>query len=149
MADGIYQLVYCSRNTIVDCDGDVDAEIMRILDASRRNNVGEQVTGALLFSAGSFAQVLEGPLPAIERTFERIQCDPRHSDVVVLQVLRSDRRNFADWSMAYAGKLAESGEAARALSDAQRRPGAEGAELVLATLRDLVSREEEWAPALG
>ena len=90
--------------------------------------------------------VLEGPLPAVERTFERIQCDPRHSDVVVLHVLRSDRRDFAEWSMAYAGKLTASGEAARALSEAQRQPGAEGAELVLATLRDLVGREEEWAP---
>ena len=149
MTETIYKLVYCSRNTIADCDGDVDAEIMRILDASRRNNVQEQVTGALLFSAGSFAQVLEGPLPAIERTFERIQCDPRHADVVVLHVLQSDHRDFADWSMAYAGKLAASGEAARAMSEAWRQPGADGAELVLATLRGLVGREEEWAPALG
>ena len=149
MADEIYQIVYCSRNTITDCEGDVDAEITRILDASRRNNIREQVTGALLFSAGSFAQVLEGPLPAVERAFERIQSAPRHSDIVILHVLRSDHRDFADWSMAYAGKIAESGEAARALSDAQHRPGAEGAELVLATLRDLVGREEEWAPTLG
>ena len=146
MADDICQIVYCSRNTITDCEGDVDAEVARILDVSRRNNAREQLTGALLYSAGVFAQVLEGPLSAVERTFERIQCDPRHSDVVVLHLLRSDHREFADWSMAYAGKLAESDEAARALSDAQRRPGAEGAELVLATLRDLVSREEEWAP---
>jgi hypothetical protein len=149
MADEIYQLVYCSRNTIGDCHNDIDAEIMRILDISRRNNVWEQVTGALLFSAGSFAQVLEGPLPAVERTFERIQCDPRHSDVIILHVLRSDHRDFADWSMAYAGKISESSEAARALSDVQRRPDAEGAELVLATLRGLMSREEEWTPAFG
>ena len=144
MDDTIYQLVYCSRNTVSDCHADVDAEIMRILDASRRNNARDGVTGALLFSAGSFAQVLEGPLAAVERTFERI---PRHADVVGLSVLRSGRRDFADWSMAYAGKLAESGEAARALSRACETAGQDGAETVLATLRGLVSREKEWAAA--
>ncbi|MBV9749326.1 MAG: BLUF domain-containing protein, partial [Acetobacteraceae bacterium] len=67
MDETIYQLVYCSRNTISDCQtSDTDAEIIRILEASRRNNVHDKVTGALLFSAGSFAQVLEGSLPAVE-----------------------------------------------------------------------------------
>lgn len=144
--DTIYQLVYCSRNTIGECQvADVDAEILRILEASRRNNVHDKVTGALLFSAGSFAQVLEGPLAEVEKVFERIQRDPRHADVVVLSVLRSHKRDFADWSMAYAGKLAASGEGARALSQALERPGQAGAEAVLAMLRDLVGRETEWA----
>jgi blue light- and temperature-responsive anti-repressor len=145
MDDTIYQLIYCSRNTIADCHTDVDVEIGCILDASRRNNRRDRVTGALLFSAGSFAQVLEGPLAAIERTFERIQCDPRHGDVVVLQVHRSGRRDFGEWSMAYAGRLEAASEAARALSRACEQQDTEGAETVLATLRHLVGREEEWA----
>lgn len=146
MDETIYQLVYCSRNAIADCHAaDMDAEILRILEASRRNNVHDRVTGALLFSAGSFAQVLEGPLAAVERVFERIQRDPRHADIVVLHVLRSQKRDFADWSMAYAGKLAASGEAARALSSALAQPGQDGAETVLSMLRDLVGRETEWA----
>ena len=148
MNETIYQLVYCSRNTVGDCQvADMDAEIQHILDASRRNNMRDKVTGALLFGAGSFAQVLEGPLAAVERAFERIQCDPRHADVVVLHVLRSQQRDFADWSMAYAGKLAASGEGARALSQALEQPGQAGAEAVLAMLRDLVGREKEWASA--
>ncbi len=148
MDETIYQLVYCSRNTISDCQvADVDAEILRILDTSRRNNADDKVTGALLFSAGSFAQVLEGPLPAVERVFERIQRDPRHADVVVLHVLRSRRRDFADWSMAYAGTLATPGEGSSTLSQALALPGQAGAEAVLAMLRDLVGREAEWAIA--
>ena len=148
MDETIYQLVYCSRNTISDCQGaDVDAEIVRILATSRRNNASDGVTGALLFSAGSFAQVLEGPLAAVERVFERIQRDPRHADVVVLHVLRSRQRDFANWSMAYAGELAASGAGGRALYEALEQPGQAGAEAVLAMLRDLVGREKEWAVA--
>ncbi len=144
----IYQLVYCSRNTISDCKvADMDAEILRILDASRRNNVRDKVTGALLFSAGSFAQVLEGTLPAVERVFERIQRDPRHADVIVLHVLRSRQRDFANWSMAYAGKLATPGKGDTTLSQVLAQPGQAGAEAVLAMLRDLVGREAEWAVA--
>ena len=37
-----------------------------------------------MFNSGCFAQVLEGPHHAIQATFERIQCDERHSDVTVL-----------------------------------------------------------------
>ncbi len=148
MDETIYQLVYCSRNTIGDCQAaNVDAEILRILETSRRNNVHDKVTGALLFSAGSFAQVLEGSLPAVERVFERIQRDPRHADVIVLHVLRSRQRDFADWSMAYAGKLSEPREGGRTLSQAVAQPGQAGAKAVLAMLRDLVAREAEWAVA--
>ncbi len=148
MGETIYQLVYCSRNTISGCQvADVDSEILRIVDASRRNNVSSKVTGALLFSAGSFAQVLEGPLAGVEKVFERIQRDPRHADVVVLHVLRSQRRDFAEWSMAYAGKLAASSKDARALDYALEQPGEAGATAVLATMHGLVRREKEWAVA--
>lgn len=148
MSNDIYQLVYCSRKTIDESSGtDLDTEVLNILDASRRNNAHDGVTGALLFGADSFAQVLEGPLPAVEKTFERIQQDPRHGDVVILQVMRADRRDFAEWSMAYAGKLAPSSGAERTLSSARAAGGQDGAEAVLSTLRSLVHREEEWAAA--
>ena len=147
MDDTIYQLVYCSRNMVGGCNGDIDAEVLRILDVSRRNNLRDKVTGALLFSAGSFAQVLEGPLAAVENAFERIQRDPRHGNVVVLRLHRAGRRDFADWSMAYAGRLAPSSEAERALSQVCRQPRPDGGEAVLSMLRDLVGRETEWATA--
>jgi len=100
----------------------------------------------LLFSAGTFAQALEGPLAAIERTFERIQCDPRHDDVTVLQIAPIERRAFPDWSMAFAGTAAPAdtpgGQAlARALSGAEASAGWD----IVAALRELVQREPEWA----
>jgi hypothetical protein len=46
--------------------------------------------------------VLEGPLSAVQSTFERIKRDPRHVDVSVLSCKPIENRNFARWSMAYA-----------------------------------------------
>jgi len=99
----LYRLVYSSRNKI---SGDADAcdrEIRKILQVARVNNLKAKITGALLFNAGSFGQVLEGPLGAIEATFEHIQCDPRHSDVALLGHNMVANRVFENWSMAYTG----------------------------------------------
>ena len=63
--------------------------------------------GQLLFSADGFVQVLEGPTEAVERTFERIECDPRHAHVVILEAGPAAAREFQNWSMAYAGRDAD------------------------------------------
>lgn len=107
----VYKLVYCSRNLLSESRAEQNAEVQKILESSRRNNVRDGVTGALLFNGEWFAQVLEGPLARVEMTFERIQCDPRHADVTVLESGPTDARIFADWSMAYAG--ADDAERAR------------------------------------
>ncbi|MBS9719193.1 BLUF domain-containing protein [Tianweitania sp. BSSL-BM11] len=97
------RLVYYSRNE-VDGDADaLDAAIDEILSLSQRNNAQADVTGALLFNTGCFGQVLEGPRRAVEATFERIQRDPRHSDVTLLAFETTDARAFPNWSMAYVG----------------------------------------------
>ena len=97
-----YQIVYVSRNSISGTVEEVESEIAAILVKSRENNRRAGITGALLFSGQSFAQVLEGQTTAVEETFERIQCDPRHSDVVLLSNGQCANRMFSDWSMAYA-----------------------------------------------
>ena len=84
--------------------------VAQILEASQRNNARAGVTGALMFNAGAFAQVLEGPQEGVEGTFERIQCDPRHGDVTVLQCGPAERRGFESWSMAFVGQ-SSSGQA--------------------------------------
>ena len=99
----VYKLLYCSRNLLGGSLAEQEGEVQKILASSRRNNVREGVTGALLFNGEWFAQVLEGPLAKVEATFERIQRDPRHADVTVLESGVASCRVFADWSMAYAG----------------------------------------------
>ncbi|MCG7755463.1 MAG: BLUF domain-containing protein [Nitrosomonas sp.] len=61
------------------------------------------MTGALMFNREYFAQVFEGVHDQIQETFERIQCDPRHDDVVVLDFEPVDARRFSRWSMGYIG----------------------------------------------
>ncbi len=140
----LHRILYCSRNLIGDA---VEVEIRRILDASRRNNAGDGITGGLFYSDGCFAQVLEGPADAIEATFERIQCDERHGEVTVLQSGPITARDFPEWSMAFAGEGSGTAAADRASAAlASRSPAAEG---VLELLRSVVTRETEWlgAPA--
>ena len=145
MNNELYRLVYCSRSDVEHDAHGMREELLRILAVSRANNVRFGVTGALLFSAGCFAQTLEGPLAAIERTFERIQCDRRHREVTVLQVERSAGRVFGEWSMAFAGDQAGSHPlAAMTLDQAFTRPPGDAAQEVLTMLEALVRAEEAW-----
>jgi hypothetical protein len=94
------RVVYVSH-TLTD-EAEMAATLDSILAAARRNNARAGVTGALLYSARRFAQVLEGPPEAVEEIFETIQCDPRHDQISVLNVTSPSVRAFADWSMAFA-----------------------------------------------
>ncbi|WP_109487925.1 BLUF domain-containing protein [Occallatibacter savannae] len=96
----LFSLVYFSRSTVEPRK--VDAEIRSILDSARKKNPEYEVTGALLFSRGFFAQVLEGSLTSVQSTLEKIRSDPRHTEISVLSCRPIAKRNFADWSMAYA-----------------------------------------------
>ena len=99
----LYRLVYTSRNLLDGGEEEQKAAIAGLLAVSKRNNARVGVTGALLFNGGSFAQVLEGSRAAVEATFERIQRDPRHSDVSVLQCEPVAARGFPNWSMGFVG----------------------------------------------
>lgn len=54
----LYRVLYCSRNCLSNDPDTVAEEIRRILAKSRENNERDGITGGLLFSEGSFAQVL-------------------------------------------------------------------------------------------
>ena len=98
----IYRLVYYSRNHVSSEDA-YETAFDDILARSRVNNARDNITGALLFNAGCFAQVLEGPLDKIEATFERIQQDERHSDVSLLALDPVSQRSFPTWAMGFVG----------------------------------------------
>ncbi|NOS75977.1 MAG: BLUF domain-containing protein [Methyloglobulus sp.] len=103
MDKALYRLVYISRNEIIGDDAVIRREIEQILASAREKNPQANITGALMFNAGSFAQVLEGAHDEIQETFERIQCDSRHSHVTMLALEPVTKREFSNWSMAYLG----------------------------------------------
>jgi hypothetical protein len=103
MTDMIHRLVYYSRNHIEGDPASMMGEIDSILQKSRVNNTRDGITGALMFNAGCFAQVLEGPLDRVEAAFERIQQDVRHGDVSLLAVEPIAQRSFPNWAMGFVG----------------------------------------------
>lgn len=77
------------------------AELDRILDTAARRNAPENVTGMLLYAQGSFLQVLEGEALAVDETFARVQRDPRHSGVYVIERAPVAERSFPTWTMGF------------------------------------------------
>ena len=145
MSQETYMILYCSRNRIESSPEQQLEEVRSILASSRKNNVACGVTGALLFNTAMFAQVLEGPLAAVEQTFERIQRDLRHDQVVVLESGMIAARDFPEWSMAFAGMdPAESAAFAEFnMTDILANPTA-SAEGVRTLLRSLVVQEDDF-----
>ena len=142
MTQDLYRLAYFSRNSIVGPPELMDVEVQQILRVSRHNNLKVHVTGALLFNSTCFAQVLEGPLDAVEQTFERIQRDTRHSDVTVLELTPATAREFPDWSMAFAGCIEEHRGSFSSLAEASIQRAGAAAEDLFSLLHNLVLQEE-------
>jgi hypothetical protein len=57
--------------------------VRAILLKSIHNNRMAASRGFLVAGEGRFLQVLEGPAAEVEATFQRIQRDPRHGDLVM------------------------------------------------------------------
>lgn len=93
----LYQIMYISSVT-VSMTAEQCGEIARF-SASR--NTADDVTGLLLFNSRRFLQVLEGPRDAVQRTFDRISRDGRHSAIVKLREASIEAREFGKWGMAY------------------------------------------------
>ncbi len=106
--NGLYRLVYYSQNMIMGLDEEVEAAVQQILETSQRNNAAVAVTGALMFTDGLFAQILEGQQAEVERVFERIQLDERHGEVHLLSFGPVESRIFARWAMAFVGETHDS-----------------------------------------
>jgi hypothetical protein len=91
----LVRLMYASR-AVPALDQE---ELVTILRQSKANNPGTGVTGVLCFSGGIFLQVLEGGRSAVNKLYNRIVADTRHSDVELLLYEEIGERRFASWSM--------------------------------------------------
>lgn len=76
-------------------------DLERILASARLHNESRGVTGALLFTGGHFAQLLEGEDDALSHTVAAIQADTRHADMKCVLTGDMASRRFAGWSMAF------------------------------------------------
>ena len=97
----IHSLFYVSRS-LLELPGGRD-QLNDIIAVSRSRNAVLDVTGALVFTELRFAQQLEGPKAAIDQLMASIHADQRHTSVEILLSEPVAERQFAGWSMAYAG----------------------------------------------
>jgi hypothetical protein len=94
-------LLYISRSALAPSE---EAQgLADILTVSRARNADLDLTGCLIWTGSSFAQMIEGPSDAVEAVMQSIIRDPRHRDVRILFTQPIDQRRFADWRMAYSG----------------------------------------------
>lgn len=78
-----------------------DADLSAILEASRRNNVRDGITGLLLFNGKRFLQALEGPETLVQHAYDRIKADARHRAAVTLASSTVAAPQFGGWDMAF------------------------------------------------
>jgi hypothetical protein len=93
----VYQILY--RSQVVE---PLAAEYLRdLLVRAQHYNAQHQITGLLLYSAGRFVQVLEGPEAAVRTLYARIQADTRHQQVVTVGEGPEPARRFGEWTMGF------------------------------------------------
>lgn len=84
-------------------------DLLRLLEESKAWNTTHGVTGMLLYITGEiaqykqgrFIQALEGTEEEIRSLFEKIQHDPRHHDIILLNEGPIFQRNFETWLMGF------------------------------------------------
>ncbi|OUD09272.1 hypothetical protein BVC71_11285 [Marivivens niveibacter] len=93
----IVRLIYVS---IANADLNAD-DVVHILDNAKRRNEVNGLTGMLLFDEGQFWQVLEGEALFVQRTYERICLDKRHTNITTLSFEENIEPKFKDFSMGH------------------------------------------------
>jgi hypothetical protein len=76
-------------------------DLKKILIKSQANNTVNQLTGMLLYSQGTFVQVLEGNTEDLDETYVKITKDKRHKNIIKLAEGTIEERLFPNWSMGF------------------------------------------------
>jgi uncharacterized membrane protein (DUF373 family) len=76
-------------------------DLSRLLEECREYNAAHGVTGMLLYSNGTFVQVLEGEARTIDELLDRIEEDPRHTGIRLLERKPIEHREYAGWNMGF------------------------------------------------
>lgn len=77
-------------------------QLHKILELARKKNDARGVTGMLLYTSGTFFQVLEGEHETLKALFATIAADARHKRVTKIIDEPIAQRDFGDWTMGFA-----------------------------------------------
>ncbi|HEY8564351.1 MAG TPA: BLUF domain-containing protein [Beijerinckiaceae bacterium] len=106
----LHQLVYYSKNQAASDDRGHLAQLREIIAVSQRNNQRDAITGYLIFDKVWFLQILEGERDKIFTTYKRIEKDPRHGTITLVQTKEIAGRAFPNWTMGGAMRTPEAQE---------------------------------------
>lgn len=76
-------------------------QLFDILHNARQHNAALNISGILLYSEGTFIQVLEGKDSVIDALYSRIEADRRHKSVVKLIDEPIAEKSFSQWLMGF------------------------------------------------
>lgn len=93
----LIHLIYCSTATHEMSE----AELLELLQVAREQNPQLRLTGMLLYGGGVFLQVLEGPAASVDMLYKKLERDPRHHSLFLLEREPISERSFPDWSMGF------------------------------------------------
>lgn len=94
----LVQCIYCSASSQIAFS---NAEFEKYLEKFRKNNAIAEITGILLYTDGSYFQILEGNKDVVEKLFETISKDQRHKKITKIIIEPIEVRSFADWTMGH------------------------------------------------
>ncbi len=78
-----------------------DDELKEILSVARETNEHLGITGILLYRDGFFIQALEGEEVVVNKLYEKIRQDPRHRNVMTVDIHPITERAFVGWHMGF------------------------------------------------
>jgi len=78
---------------------DIATDLAAIARVSHARNPRHGITGALVYDAGRFVQMLEGPEGEIDALMARIRHDPRCAEIVTLYDHAIEARSMGAWAM--------------------------------------------------
>ena len=86
-------MVYTSKAS-EDILIDSERHISNILDKANKNNLDMSVTGLLIYNSGYFLQLLEGSKESVNKIYQKIAKDQRHSTIKVILKQEANSRIF-------------------------------------------------------
>ena len=79
------------------------SSLVHLFDVSHKWNQGHELTGALFYESGHFAQIIEGRREDVLFIWEKIQKDDRHKILHQIEFEEIDQRLFPNWALRFYG----------------------------------------------
>ena len=93
----VFQLFYVSNASATFKESDINDIITIAQEKNKQNNL----SGVLMFRAGTFLQLLEGDKADVLDLYQKLHFDNRHTNLLSIFERETDKRLFQNWSMGY------------------------------------------------